>query len=107
MKKPFYGWIVCLGCALMMFTTSGLVINAFSVYQPYILKLNGFTNTQSSTLIQMKNITSFLALFLVGAYYRRFFMRTGMLLAGLLTASSFAMYGLAHSFLAYVIASGM
>lgn len=46
-NKPHYGWFVCLGCALLLFSTSGLTVNAFTVYQPYILRYNGLTNSQS------------------------------------------------------------
>ncbi len=57
-KHPIhYAWRVCLGCALLLFCTSGLCINAFTVYQPYILTRNGFTNAQSSLIITVRGLT--------------------------------------------------
>lgn len=55
MKKIHYAWFVCAGCALLLFCTSGLSINAFTIYQPYILKLNNFTNSQSSMIITVSS----------------------------------------------------
>jgi len=104
-RKFHYSWIVCLGCALVFFCTSGLAVNAFAIYQPYILKTNQFTNAQSSMIIMIRSFASFLSMFLTGMYYKRFSLRTGLSLAGLLTASAFVLFGLAGSFPAYCLAA--
>lgn len=105
MKKLHRGWGVCLGCALLLFCTSGLTVNAFTVYQPYILKLNGFTNAQSSLIITVRSLSSLLSMLLAGAYYRRLSLRTGMSLAGAAVAGAFALFGLARSFAGYCLAA--
>lgn len=46
--RPHYAWIICLGGALSLFAVMGMGINVFSVYQPYIIQLNGFSNAQGS-----------------------------------------------------------
>ena len=104
-RKFHYSWIVCLGCALVFFCTSGLAVNAFTIYQPYILKTNQFTNAQSSMIITIRSFASFLSMFLTGMYYKRFSLRTGLSLAGLFTALAFVLFGLAGSFPAYCLAA--
>lgn len=103
MKKVHYGWMVCLGCALLLFCTSGLSINAFTVYQPYILAQNNFTNAQSSTIITFRSLFSFLSMFVTGIYYRKLSLRKGMAIAGLLTLSGFVLFAFARSHAVYCL----
>ncbi len=107
MKNIHYGWFVCLGCALLLFCTSGLAINAFTIYQPYILRENGFTNTQSSTIITVRSFMGFLSMFLTAAYYHTLSLRTGLSLAGGIIAAGFVLFGLAGSFLSYCAAAAV
>ena len=107
MKKIHRAWLVCAGCALLYFCTSGLAVNAFMVYQPYILVQNGLSNTQSSSLITVRNLCSFLTMFLSGVYYDKLSLRSGMLLAGLMTAGGFLCFGLAGSYPAYCAAAAL
>ena len=103
MKKIHYGWCVCVGCALLLFCTSGLSINAFTVYQPYILELNGFTNTQTSSIITVRSFFAFISMLLTGLYYKKVSLRNGMAIAGLLIASGFLIFGFAENYLLYCI----
>ena len=96
-----YAWVICIGCALLIFCTSGLSINAFSVHQPYIISVNGFTNTQSSLIITFRNLLSFISMLLAGKYFKLLGLRKGMLIAGLCTAFGFFLFGLANSFFIY------
>ncbi len=105
MKKVHYAWLVCAGCALLLFCTSGLSVNAFTIYQPYILEQNAFTNAQSSMIITVRNLFAFGAFLLVRKFYKIFSKRTGMLIAGALTVLGFVLYGMAKSFPAYCAAS--
>ena len=50
LRRPHYAWIICLGGALSLFAVMGMGINVFSVYQPYIIQLNGFSNAQGCAL---------------------------------------------------------
>ena len=47
-NPPHRAWLVCLGGALAMFAVMGLGVNVFSIYQPEIIRLNGFTDAQGS-----------------------------------------------------------
>ncbi len=98
MKKIHYGWFVCLGCALILFCTSGLAINAFTIFQPYLMRQNGFTNTQSSVIITVRSLMCFLSMFLTGPFYHKLSLRTGLSLSGGATALGFALFGCARSF---------
>ena len=51
MNQRIYRWVICGCSAVLMFVTTGLSINVFSVYQPYIISQNQFTNTQGSLLV--------------------------------------------------------
>ena len=107
MRKLHYGWFVCLGCAMILFCTSGLAINTFTIYQPFILSQNGFTNTQSSSILTVRSLMCFLSMFLTEPYYRRLSLRTGLSLAGAVTAAGFALFGFARSFLSYCAAAAV
>ena len=105
MRKVFYGWYVCLGCALIIFCTSGLCVNAFTVYQPYIIQLNGFTNAQASTIITVRSLFAFASMFLTGFYYKKISYRVGVPLACLVMGLAFALYGAASTFIGYCLAA--
>lgn len=106
-KRIHYSVAVCVGCALLLFCTSGLSVNTFTIYQPYILKLNNFTNAQSSMIITVRNLFSFGALLAVRYYYKLFSKRYGMALAGLFIAAGFVLFGTAGSFGAYCAAAAI
>ena len=106
-NKIHYAWFVCIGCALLLFCTSGLSVNTFTIYQPYILKLNEFTNSQSSLIITVRNLFSFASLMLVNRYYKLLPKRIGMGLAGLFIAAGFVLFGFADSFPAYCCAAAV
>lgn len=103
MRKIHYAWYVCFGCALLLFCTSGLTINAFTVYQPFIISQNGFSNTQTSTIITVRSLFAFISMFLTGIYYKKISLRKGMCLAGFLITAGFLLFGIAKTYLIYCI----
>ncbi len=56
MRRPHYAWAICLGSALMLFTVMGLGVNVFSIYQPYLISVNGFTNAQASMVVTIRSL---------------------------------------------------
>ena len=104
MKKLHSAWLVCIGCALLLFCTSGLTVNAFTIYQPFIMQRGGLTNAQSSLLITVRNLFSFLGMVLTGWYYRKLTLRTGMLVSCSAVAFSFFVYGAARTYPMYLLA---
>ncbi len=105
--RPHYAWAVCAGGALILFCTSGLAVNAFTIFQPYILAQNGFTNAQSSLLVTVRSLTSFVSMLLSGPYYRRLSLRAGMGIAGALTTAGFFLFGAASGFPACALAAAV
>jgi len=103
MKGLHHAWKVCIGCAIMFFVTSGLVTNAFSIYLPFILTQNEFTNTQISSILTARSLAGFIALFLTAFYYRILSLKRGVLLSMLMVACGFFVYGMAGSLPLYLI----
>ena len=58
-------WVVCLGCGLALFTVMGLGVNAFTVYQPYLLRVHGFTNAQGSWITTVRSLFALLSMLTV------------------------------------------
>ena len=65
-------WLVCLGCGLALFTVMGLGINAFTVYQPYLLELEHFTNAQGSWITTARSLFGMLSMATADALCRRY-----------------------------------
>ena len=105
MKKLHYGWLVCFACALMLFCTGGLCINAFGIYLPYIRTQNNFTNTQASALVTLRNLGCFGATFLSGFYFKKFSLRTGTAIGGAGCVAALVVYGMAKTYPVYCLAA--
>ena len=98
-------WLVCLGCALALFTVMGLGVNAFAVYQPYLLELEGFTNAQGSWITTVRSLFGMLSMATADALCRRYGLRR-VIAAGLgCFVLSYALFGAAHSFSSYCAAA--
>ena len=107
MKRPHYAWLVCLGGALVLFSTVGLGVNVFTVYQPEIIRLNGFTNAQGSWITTIRSLLIFLSLFTVNRLCERLGLRRVMTLGALLMALSCLCFALAESFFMYGCAAAL
>lgn len=104
MKKIHYGWIICVTCTLVQLSVSGMLTDSFTVFQPYILSQNGFTNTQLSLLIEIRTVMAFVTLFGVIAFYEKLGFRLGFVSGVAVTAASFVIFAFARSFAAYCAA---
>ena len=87
MKKIHYAWVICIACLWLYLCNMGLCSNIFTIYLPF-LKAEGLSDSMGSTILSVRCLFSFLATFFVGIYYRRFSLRTGILLASLFGAVS-------------------
>lgn len=100
MKKPHYGWVVCL-CGLWLFVSNmGLCSNILSVYLPFIEE-RGLSDSMGSAILSIRCLFSFAVTFFVELYYRRLSLRGGILMASLLGAASAVVYGLSAGPLGY------
>lgn len=107
MKRIHYGWAVCLGGALSLFIIMGFGINTFSVYQPYIIELNGFTNAQGSWITTVRSLFTLLAMLTVNQLCARLGIRRVMTLGAALMVLSCVCFGFARSFPVYCAAAAL
>lgn len=105
MKKPHYGWIICLGCTLLLFTTMGLIANVFSVYRPYIIAQLGFSNTQCAMITTIRCLFSLVAMCFIRPFYQKFNIRLGTGIAILICVFSYVIFGLSKSIAGFYTAA--
>lgn len=98
MPKLHRAWLVCAGATLLMFISTGMVVNSLTVYLPYILSEFGLTNAQGSLINTIRCLASLGSMFFVERYYRALGLRRGTVLAMSLCVLSYVLYGLARSF---------
>lgn len=107
MKNTRRAWLVCIGCTLLLLCTIGLANSAFSIYQPYLISKEGLSNGQASTVITVRNMFSLLAMLSVTYFYRKFSLRSGVVISAIAIALSFGIFGLAHSFTMNCVAAAV
>ena len=107
MHRSRRAWLVCAGATLLLFTSTGLLSNAFSVFQPYIIQRGAMTESQGSLLITIRYLTMLLSTIAVTGYYRRFPLRWGMVLGLVPGLLSLVLYSAAESFLLCCVASAL
>lgn len=105
--RPHRAWAVCLGCSIALFTVMGLGVNVFTIYQPWIIQVYGFTNAQGSWITTVRSLFSLLAMFTVGVLCRRLGLRYTMTLGVACFAASYALFGTASTFPAYCAAAAL
>lgn len=107
MKNTRRAWLVCIGCTLLLLCTIGLANSAFSIYQPYLISKEGLSNGQASTVITVRNMFSLLAMLSVTYFYRKFSLRSGVVISAIAIALSFGIFGLAHTFMMNCVAAAI
>lgn len=106
-NRLHYAWLVCLGGALALFAVMGLGVNVFSVYQPEIIRLNGFTDAQGSWITTTRSLFILGALLCVNQLCARFGLRRIMSAGVLLVGISCICFAYAHSFPMYCAAAAL
>lgn len=106
-NRPHYAWLVCLGGALALFAVMGLGVNVFSVYQPEIIRLNGFTDAQGSWITTTRSLFILGALLCVNQLCARFGLRRIMTAGVLLVGLSCFCFAYAGSFPMYCAAAAL
>jgi len=94
-------WLVCAGAMLMMFVSTGLLVNTLTVYMPYLLAAYDMTNAQGSLINTIRCLASLVSMLFVERYYRKVGVRRGAVLAMALCAVSYFLYGLCRSFIQF------
>lgn len=80
MKKPHYGWAVCLAGLCLFVCNMGLCSNILTIYLPFIEE-RGVSDSMGSAILSVRCTFSFLTTFFVGIYYEKFSLRWGIFLA--------------------------
>lgn len=107
MHKVHYAWVICVIGFLAIFVTIGEVSNGFSIFLPFIMKEHGLTHMQTSSLVTIRCIFSFLSMLCVGFYYKKLSLRQGIALAVAITGIAYFIYALAHTYLQFCIGAGL
>ena len=107
MRKLHYGWVICVTCTLLLFVTMGTVSNGFSVYLPYIMDERGLTNAQTSSLVTLRCLVSFLAMLVIGWYYRKISLRVGTGIAACCAGLAFWLYSVAQSYSLFCVGAAV
>lgn len=106
-NRPHRAWLVCLGGALALFAVMGLGVNVFSVYQPEIIRLNGFTDAQGSWITTTRSLFILAALLCVNQLCSKLGLRLVMTLGVLLAGLSCLCFAWADSFPMYCAAAAL
>ena len=91
----------------MFFVAIGLGSNLYSVYQPYIILQNGFTNTQAAWIVTTRSLFIVLGMFTAGWLCARLGIRNTVTAAMLLMALSRFQFGAARTLPAYLAAAAV
>lgn len=94
-----------LGAVLLQFSVVGLVINAFSVYLPYLLEHCELSNTESSAVVMIRSGAAAVSMLFVGKIYEKLELRMGITLAVGLSAVAVFLYAAADSFWQMILAA--
>ena len=105
--RPHRAWAVCLGCSLALFTVMGLGVNVFTIYQPWIIQVHGFSNAQGSWITTTRSLFTLAAMLTVNQLCARIGLRLVMTLGVVLLALSCFCFGLADSFPLYCAAGAL
>lgn len=98
MHRNNRAWLVCAGAALLLFTSTGLLSNAFTVFQPYIISRGGMSESQGSLLITIRYMAMVVSTVGITWYYRHLCLRWGMVLGLLPGLISLVLYSVGESF---------
>lgn len=98
-NRLHYGWLVSIGCSIIIFYTYGLAMNVLSVFiQPLIDTLN-LTQGQGSSIPSILNIAGIVAMLVSGKIYSSFNVRLVSFIYGLFIAVGFVVFSFADSLL--------
>lgn len=103
--KRHYHAIITACCFLILFLNTGFPSTSFNVYQSYLVRIDGVGDFGGSVIVTVRTFVSLIAIFVVGKYYTALSLRTGIIIACLLTTIGFFIYGFANSLELYCLGS--
>lgn len=90
-----YSKIISACCFLFVFVNIGLPSTSFSVFQPYLVALPGVGDSTGSLILSARTLLTFLAMFVVNAYYKKLDCRLAVTGGCALVSAGFACYAVA------------
>lgn len=91
-------WIVCLGCVLVLFCSTGLTSGGFSIYSPYLISDIGLSGVQASSIVTLRSLFAVIATACILPIYDRIGYRIGMALSVCMIAAGFFVFSLAQGY---------
>lgn len=88
-----------------MFVNVGFPSTSFGIYQPYIVAVPGMTHAYGSLIVTLRNLSSLLTMFFVAIYYKKFNCRMGIVIATIITAIGFVLFGFSDNVVMFSISS--
>ncbi len=107
MRKIHYSWYICAACTMMLFACMGMGANGFSIFMPMIQEAYGFTSTQVSSFITIRNLVCFCAMFSVGLYYDKLGYRIGTTLATLFAAAAYIGFSISRTYAMFCVSTAI
>lgn len=107
LKRIHYSWVICIGCTLLMFCTSGLALTGFAAYLPYMVSLKGLANVQISTIVFFRSLFGAVSMLFVNSALRRFEIRKVVTMALVGSGAAFLAYGIADGFAGYCVSAAI
>lgn len=95
--KIHYGWIITIGCGIMLFYSIGLTINCFSIFLTPLMDSIQLTSSQGSMLVSIQNISGMLSMVFVSPLYKKIGVRKIAYFAGLFLSCGYYIYSRAGS----------
>jgi predicted MFS family arabinose efflux permease len=74
-RNIHYGWVITLGCALLLMTSIGLAINIFSIFISPLAEKMGTSIASISIMISLQNTVAVFAMTISGILYSKFSVR--------------------------------
>lgn len=96
-KGIHYGWIITLGCGMVVFYTVGLAFNCISLYLNPLMEVLAINNTLRSSMTMFYQTGSVAALLVVGKVIDKIGSRKSILFFSLLMASGYVLLGVTTS----------
>lgn len=105
--KFHYSWVICFSCMIFMFCGSGMIMNAFSVYMPYLREAYGLTDTQTSYIPMIRSGFSILFKFCVIWLIHKLGIKKTMALGTVFLALAFVCYSVGGSAIFVYVAAAL
>ena len=106
-KRVHYGWIVTLGCGIMVCYSMGLTVNCFSVFIEPLINTIGLSKAEGSSIPSVQNMLGLCSMIIAGPLFNKFGVRLISYISGLFIASGFLIFSFAKDLISCYIAAGV